>query len=71
MIKSIDDVIDIINSKKIKYIIDILDILDNEEKIIDNVNRGIDFDHSYQTKQLTKLINGSYDKGRFQKQYLF
>ena len=45
----------------IKYIIDILDILDKEEKIIDDVNREIDFDHSYQTKQLTKLIIGSYD----------
>ena len=55
----------------IRDIIDILDILDKEEKIIDDVNREIDFDHSYQTKQLTKLIIGSYDRGRLQKQYLF
>ena len=54
------------NIRDIKDIIDILDILDNEEKIIDDVNRVIDFDHSYQTQQLTKLINGSYDRGRFQ-----
>ena len=62
---------DIRDIKDIKYIIDILDILDNEEKIIDDVNRMIYFDHSYKTKQLTKLINSSYDRGRFQEQYLF
>ena len=62
------------------YIIDTIYILDiietnidiiNKEEIIDDVNDVNDFDHSYQTKQLTKLINGSYDRGRFQEQYLF
>ena len=61
---------DIRDIKDIKYIIDIIDNLDKEE-IIDDVNRVIDFDHSYQTKQLTKLINDSYDRERFQEQYLF
>ena len=56
------------------YILDIIETnieIINEEKIIDDVNRVIDFDHRYQTKQLTELINGSYDRGRFQEQYLF
>ena len=62
------------------YIIDTIYILDiietnidiiNEEEIIDDINDVNDFDHSYQTKPLTKLINGSNDRGRFQEQYLF
>ena len=70
------DIIDIVNDLLLVDDVnvglnDILDNLDKEEKIIDDVNRVIDFDHSYQTKQLIKLINGSYDKGRFQEQYLF
>ena len=57
---------DIKNVKNIKDVNDMLDLL-----AIDDINNVNDFDHSYQTKQLTKLINGSYDRGRFQKQYLF
>ena len=52
--------------KNIKDVNDMLDLL-----AIDDINNVNDFDHSYQTKQLTELINGSYDRGRFQKQYLF
>ena len=52
--------------KNIKDVNDMLDLLTIED--IKDVN---DFDHSYQTKPLTKLINGSYDRGRFQQQYLF
>merc|ERR1712223_1237786 len=62
------------------YIIDTirsLDIIETsidviaDEAINDDVNNVNDFDHIYQTRQLTELINGSYDRGRFQKQYLF
>ena len=62
------------------YIIDTIYILDiietnidiiNQEEIIDDINDVNEFDYSYQTKPLTKLINGSYDRGRFQEQYLF
>ena len=61
------------------YIIDTIYILDiietnidiiNEEEIIDNINGVNDFDHSYQTKPLTKLINGPGDRGRCQLHYL-
>ena len=51
-------------------IIVVFDIITSKE-IIDDINDVNDFDHSYQTKPLTKLINGSYDRGRFQEQYLF
>ena len=47
-----------------------IDIITDEE-INDDVNNVNDFDHIYQTRQLTELINGSYDRGRFQEQYLF
>ena len=62
------------------YIIDAiysLDIIETsidvitDEEINDDVNNVNDFDHIYQTRQLTELINGSYDRGRFQEQYLF
>ena len=69
MIK-INDAIDIVNDLLIDDVNvgvnDILDLL-----AIDDINNVNDFDHSYQTKPLTKLINGSYDRGRFQEQYLF
>ena len=53
--------------KNIKDVNDILDLL-----TIDDINNVVNaFDHSYQTKPLTKLINGSYDRGRFQEQYLY
>ena len=58
---------DIKNVKNIKDVNDILDLL-----TIDDINNVVNaFDHSYQTKPLIKLINGSYDRGRFQEQYLF
>ena len=57
---------DIKNVKNIKDVNGMLDLLTIDD--VDDVNN---FDHSYQTKQLTKLINGSYDRGRFQEQYLF
>ena len=58
---------DIKNVKNIKDVNDILDLL-----TIDDINNVVNaFDHSYQTKPLTKLINGSYDRGRFQEQYLY
>ena len=57
---------DIKNVKNIKDVNDMLDLLTIDD--VDDVNN---FDHSYQTKQLTKLINGSYDRGRFREQYLF
>ena len=62
------------------YIIDTIYCLDiietsidviNDEQINDDVNNVNDFDHIYQTRQLTELINGSYDRRRFQDQYLF
>ena len=55
--------------KYVKNIIDVNDMLDL--LTIDDINNVNAFDHSYQTKPLTKLINGSYDRGRFQEQYLF
>ena len=56
----------------IKYVKDIKDVNDILDLLaIDDINNVNDFDHSYQTKQLTELINGSYDRGRFQEQYLF
>merc|ERR1712223_1895388 len=54
------------------YIIDTiysLDIIETsidvitDEEINDDVNNVNDFDHIYQTRQLTELINGSYDRG--------
>ena len=57
---------DIKNVKNIKDVNDILDLL-----TIDDINNVNAFDHSYQTKPLTKLINGSNDRGRFQEQYLY
>ena len=62
------------------YIIDTiysLDIIETsidiiaDEEINDDVNNVNDCDHIYQTRQFTELINGSYDRGRFQEQYLF
>ena len=52
--------------KNIKDINDILDPCASDE--VKNIN---DFDHSCQTRQLTKLNNGSYYRGRLQEQYLF
>ena len=62
------------------YIIDTfysLDIIETsidvitDEEINDDVNNVNDFDYIYQNRQLTEVINGSYDRGRFQEQYLF
>ena len=52
--------------KNIKDINDILDPCASDE--VKNIN---DFDHSCQTRQLTKLNNGSYYRGRLQENYLF
>ena len=52
--------------KNIKDINDILDPCASDE--VKNIN---DFDHKCQTRQLTKLNNGSYYRGRLQEQYLF
>ena len=38
--------------------------------ISNDVKNNNDFDHSYQTRQLTELINVSNDRGSCQKQYL-
>ena len=79
-VKSINDVNIISNANNnyfywvnyIKYVmnvkdnIDILDLLTSDDVKNDN-----DFDHYCQTRLLTELINGSYDRGRFQEQYLF
>ena len=50
----------------VKDINDINDLLASDDVKNDN-----DFDHCCQTRLLTELINGSYDRGRFQEQYLF
>ena len=56
----------------IKYVKNINDVNDMLDLLtFDDINNVNAFDHSYQTKPLTKLINGSYDRGRFQEQYLF
>ena len=47
-----------------------IDVITDEE-INDDLNNVNYFDHIYQTRQLTELINGSYDRGRFQEQYIF
>ena len=56
----------------IKYVKNINDVNDMLDLLtFDDINNVNAFDHSYQTKPLTKLINGSNDRGRFQEQYLF
>ena len=61
--------------KHIKYVMNIKyinDILDPHELLAgEDVKNDNDFDHCCQTRLLTELINGSYDRGRFQEQYLF
>ena len=53
----------------ITYFKDINNILDPHDS--DDVKNVNDFCHCYQTRQLAELINGSYDRGRLQVQYLF
>ena len=56
----------------IKYVMNVKDINDmNDLHASDDVKNDYDFDHCCQTRLLTELINGSYDRGRFQEQYLF
>ena len=56
----------------IKYVKNINDVNDMLDLLtIDDINNVNAFDHSYQTKPLTKLINGSNDRRRFQEHYLF
>ena len=64
---------DIKNVKNIKDVNDMLDLLTidiNDLHASDDVKNDNDFDHCCQTRLLTELINGSYDRGRFQEQYL-